>query len=92
MHEVTEEEIDAIVWPTVLFIQPSEIKSTELPDAETTPTKNHWDNGASLALEIQPSSPHSSLTYTLVALDELLLCPRIEAGDAAFLARMGDLP
>ena len=46
MHEFHEEDIDTIVQPTALFIQPDDLKTTERDGADTNQTKNHQENGA----------------------------------------------
>ena len=46
MHEVLEEYIDVIVRPTVFFPHTDELGIPELANAETYPSKNLQDNGA----------------------------------------------
>ena len=59
MQEVSEGEIGAIIQPTVIFTHTNEIEVLELADAETNPTKNLQDNGAT-----PPFGPHPSLPYS----------------------------
>ena len=53
MHNVTEEEINAITLPVALFTQPNKIDSTELSNTETTPAEKHQENGALPSLGTQ---------------------------------------
>ena len=92
MHEVSVGEINAITRPTVLYTHTNELKTTELADAETNPNENHGDNSATPSLGTHPSSPYSPLTDTADALVEPLPRPWVDAGDAAVLARAGNLP
>ena len=92
MHKVSEEDINAIVQPMELFTQHNNPYSTYLVNAESTPSENHQDNGASPSLCIQSSSPHSPLTNTLVVLYNYLLYPCAEAEDSDILACTADLP
>ena len=56
MYEVEEDELDEINQPTELFTKPGKLDPTKLKDNETTPSKNHQDNGASLTHSTQPST------------------------------------
>ena len=47
----------------------------ELAGEETTPDKNHQDNGASPPHGTQPSSPYSPLTDDSVATDRIRYAP-----------------
>ena len=91
MHEVSEEDIDAIVQPTVLFSHTEEIEIPELADAKTDPTENIQDNGTTLPVSTQTCLPHSPLKETLVALAETLPYHSVEAGDVALQVRTEDL-
>ena len=59
MHEVAEGDLNAILQPTVLLSHTDKLKIPELADADTKPTENHQDNGATLLVKNQPYSPHS---------------------------------
>ena len=76
----------------VLFTHTNKLEIPKIADAETNPTKNHQDNGATSQLGTQPSSSHSSLTDTSVAPAKPPPIPHVEAGDVAVLGRGGDLP
>ena len=58
MHEVAEEELDAIAQPTVFFSQTDELGITELADSDTDPPENHQNNGAMPPVNTQPSMLH----------------------------------
>ena len=92
MHKVSEEEINAIVRPTALFIQPNKLEYMELADAETTPTENHGDNNIFPDLGTQPYLQYSPRTDTSVAPDEPLPFPGVEARDATVIEHARDLP
>ena len=92
MHEVSEEDINVIIQPIALFIQPGKIDYKELTNAKTTPAKNHGYSSDFLPLGIQPSSLHLILTDNLVATDKPPPCPRFEAVYTACLARKAYLP
>ena len=62
-----QEHIDTISQPTALFTHPDELYFTDLANTETTPTKNHRDNGALPPLVTQQSSPKSPMTVVSVA-------------------------
>ena len=69
MHKVLEEEIDAIVRPTVLFSYTSELEIPELTDDDTDLPQNLQKNGTTPPVGTQPSSLKSPLedTYTALA-------------------------
>ena len=46
MHKVAKVELEDINQPTELSAQPDKLDPTDLADDETTPAKNHQDNGA----------------------------------------------
>ena len=76
----------------MLFSCINGLKFPELDDAETDPPENHQDNGATPPVNTQPSAPNSPLEDALVASDEPLPCPHVEANNAALLAQEGYLP
>ena len=91
MHKVSEGDINDIIQPTVLFSYTGELKIRELADAETNPSENLQDNGATLPVGTQISLPQSPLEEIMFASSEPPQCPRVEAGYAALQARAGDL-
>ena len=46
MHEVAEGELEKISRPMVIFSHTNEIEIPELTNAETNPSENHQNNGA----------------------------------------------
>ena len=58
MHEVVEGELVKLARPTVLFCRINELEITEIEDAETGPSENHQDNGATPPFNNQTSLPH----------------------------------
>ena len=92
VYKVLVEDINSIIWPTVLFNHSNKLKITELSNTNTVPTKNHKDSGAMPPLVTQPYSPHLSLIDTLVSPVDPLPFPCVESWYAKFLVRTGDLP
>ena len=92
MHEVSEEDTNAIVRPMALFTQPDKIESTELADADATPPQNYQDNGAFPPIDTQSSLLHSPLTDTLINLEKNPPHPHVGTRAAAVLASTVDLP
>ena len=86
MHGVAEVDIYEITQPTELFSHPNKLNPMDLANNKTTPAENHQDNGTSPPHGTQPSSLHSPLIDSLVALDEPPLRPCAEAVNAARLA------
>ena len=64
MYKVLSEEINAIVWPTVVLTHTDKLKIMDIANAKTDPTENHQDNVATLPLGTQISSRHSPLIDT----------------------------
>ena len=54
--------MDTKVQPTVLFSHTNELEIQELADAETNPTKNLQEKGATPLLDTQPYLPHLPLS------------------------------
>ena len=92
MNEVAEGELVELPRPTVFLSCINELKIPELDDAETDPTENHQDNGATPTVKTQPSPPHKPLEDASLASAAPPPRPLIEAGTTALQAREGDLP
>ena len=92
MNEVSVREISDISRLTALFYNTNKIKMTELADAETNPTGNLQDNGATPPVTTQTSSTHSPLEDTFVAPAKPPSHPHVEYGDADLQGCAGDLP
>ena len=76
----------------VIFIQDDEIDPTELVVEEANHTKKNLDNGGTLPLLNQSPSQSSPSVDAPNALDSPPPGVREDTSDAAFLARVGNLP
>ena len=76
----------------MLFSHTDKLKMLELAKDETDPPKIFQDYGATPPVNTHPYLPHSPPEDTSVASSKPPPCPHVEAGDAAFQARAGDLP
>ena len=56
MYEVSEGDIDDIVQPRVHLTHTNELKTTNLTNPKTNPTKKHQENDATLPLVTHKSS------------------------------------
>ena len=77
--KVSEGEIDAIVWPTVLFYQTNELEIMNLADTDNDPPQNLQDNGTTPPVINQPPSTQSLLEDTLLASAEPMSCPCVDS-------------
>ena len=75
----------------MIFYHTNELEIPELANAKINQKENYQDNGATPRVNTQTSLQHSPQEDTLVASDEPLPRPRIEAADAALQAQEGDL-
>ena len=91
MYDILVEDINAIVQPTVFFTHINELKILDIANNETNPNEKYQDNGTTPLLSTQPPLPHSPLIDTSIAPADSLPHPRVEAGDATVIARVGDL-
>ena len=92
MHKVVEGKLIKLAQLTVFSSHTDEHEPLDLDDADTNPTENHQDNGATPTVNTQPYPPHSPLEDVLVTSATPLPRPRVKAGNADLQGREGDLP
>ena len=83
MHEVAESKLVELTQPTVIFSRIDKLELPELDDAETDPSENLQENGATPPVLTHTSTPHSPLEDASAPPAASLPGPRVEAGDAA---------
>ena len=76
----------------LLFFHTNKLEILEISNGKTDLPENLQDNDATPPVNTKPYPPHLPPEDTLVASDNPLPFPRIEAGDATLQARAGDLP
>ena len=92
IHKVAVVKLEEFSQPMKLFTQPKEVEPKEISNDETTPAKNHQDNGDTPLHINQPYFPCSPLTDASVASELPLLQPLINTGAAAHPSRNSKLP